>query len=349
MSCPNLSDLQSDRQSEARPLVCLSADSSSFSSALERIQRSVFNVDAAIRDRSSSIDVLTQRVSRLKLSSPSRGASLAPSPSLNRYSLSYGDAPERSPSPSLSFSSGFSRTQFEVPEAMAKNVRASLSQRRRIADELAKRLQSTTSTRVFRVADVVEQGELQGGVRKSRMKAPVRLDEMALPGETSQEFEARRTVEAQSNTGDAISSTVAATSLFADLKFDTPLAAPTDSNTSPFANVKFDSAAWSFDPAAVASTPAARTSRGGSSSRAHTAAAKYSPSSTSTQPLGSGSGAGTGDMNGSGAEKGSGPGTGAGGFSFGFPTAVKKEGGDGSGESKAPSGFFSLSGFGEKK
>jgi hypothetical protein len=28
---------------------------------------------------------------------------------------------------------------------------------------------------------------------------------------------------------------------------------------------------------------------------------------------------------------------------------VKKEGGEGSGGSKAPSGFFSLSGFGEKK
>lgn len=238
---------------------------------------------------------------------------------------------------------------------MAKKVQASLSQKRRIADGLAKRLQSTTSTRVLRAADVTEEAEPRGGARKGRMKAPVRLNDVPLPGETSEEFEARRTAEAQSNTGDASSSTattataVTASSPFADLKFDAPLASPADSNTSPFANVKFDSATWSFDSATVASTPAARTSRGGSSSRAHTAAAKYSPSSTSTQPLGSGSGAGTGDMIGSGSEGGSGAGAGAGGFSFGFPTAVKNGEGGGSGGTKAPSGFFSLSGFGEKK
>ncbi|KAK6904192.1 hypothetical protein I203_107708 [Kwoniella mangroviensis CBS 8507] len=237
--------------------------------ALERVQRSVRNIDAAIRDRQQTIDDLARRIGGVKLSSPGRSGSPAPS--------SLRNTPKKS---TIVHSSNTARSiSFEPTKEILKEVDSALNGDRN--SRLLGRLEKLKSAKLTKLENQTDDH-----------KKPIMIDALPLPGQLPPSFlnsiklpsqpTTTKVEPAATQTPDsAIPSTPSA-------PFTIPGNTSTPSPSSLFGGIKFN-----LDPGNISdlakSTGGTSTHRGsgGGSTRSHTSAAKYVPH----QSLGTGIGA----------------------------------------------------------
>lgn len=291
------------------------------SPALDRMQKSVRSVDAAIRETSATLDDLSHRINRMRLGTPSDGAAQSPSRSRpSRTSLATGGGPA---SPSRA-----SAAAFTVPEEYAKEAASKLASQATLRDSLAARFRTAKTVVTRQEVPQRSSGDSAGPMFINAPKSSAQRD---------------GTVPAAGPSSSA-----------------QPPALSSSPSTS-FAGIKLDLGMNAAELAQPSTRSSGSRGPGGavSISRSHSSAAKYSPSTPIAAPapaaLASGDSTSTassplpmkqhapspaagGDLAGS-------PGTPfmPGGFSFGFnkPPAQDKPAQD----AKKPEGFFSLSGF----
>jgi len=219
--------------------------------ALERVQRSVRNVDAAIRDRQQTVDDLARRIGSIRLAKlgRSREGSVAPS-SIRR---------EQPASPSQSTISP-SRISFDTPDDVVADVEA-------ILDRDSSRIQNRIKG--MKIARLTQGGTKPGSkgylAHASLANGPIMIDALPLPGSLP-------IVDVKPDiSGASVKSTVP--------QPERDLMLTTNGTASAFGGIKL-----SLEAGDLASTQSSRTSRSSTTHRTHTAAAKLGSSPRSGAP-----------------------------------------------------------------
>ena len=132
-------------------------------SALDRIQRSVRGIDERIRDSSSTIDDLVDRVSNIRFTTTR-------SPSLAARSTTPAASSVKRESRSTSVVPSSPRIPFDVPA----EIQESLDKTRRSQSALAARVQSIRTARVTKLD--------RSAPTKPGRNGPILIDDLALPG-----------------------------------------------------------------------------------------------------------------------------------------------------------------------
>ncbi|WWD00126.1 hypothetical protein V866_007034 [Kwoniella sp. B9012] len=253
--------------------------------ALERVQRSVRNIDAAIRDRQQTIDDLARRIGGVRLSSPSRSGSPAPS--------SLRNTPKKS---AIVHSSATARSiSFEPTKEILKEVDSALNGEKN--SKLLGRLEKIKIAKLTKLEN-----------RTNGNKKPVMIDALPLPGQLPPSFlnsikspsQPTKTKVEPASTQIPDSPALPSTP---SVPANTNETTATPSPSSTFGGIKFN-----LDPGNISdlakSTGGISTHRGsgGGSTRSHTSAAKYVPHQspghgTAASPVG---GSGIFDFNGKG-------------------------------------------------
>ncbi|WVF70427.1 hypothetical protein IAT40_005217 [Kwoniella sp. CBS 6097] len=295
--------------------------------ALERVQRSVRNIDAAIRDRQRTIDDLARRIGGIRLGSPVQTGS--GSPALSRTQTT----PRRSTIPSSASVQASATISIEPTKDVLGQVENALN------SDSAKVLDRLATIKVARL------NRSTPSSKSAKGKGPVMIDALPMPDllppptpktapTTKASTQASVPVSVSAVNPDTPSTpSSSALSLGgggASASTPTPPAAPAPVAPS-FGGIKF-----SLDPGNVSDLASSRSGNSlnrsggagsGSSHRTHAPAAKFVPSSTtSSNPAGNP--VGGSDL-----------------FAF-----KKDDTSQGAGKKPAssPAGFFSLSGFGKK-
>ena len=135
---------------------------STASPALDRIQRSVRNVDAAIRDRVATIDDLAKRISSVRLATPARSREPSATP---MFPVKYDTPVTTVP------------ISFEAPPEIVAAVHDSMVKRH----ELKSRLEALGTARLSRVGSGAP---VKGSVlsHASLIHGPIMIDALPLPG-----------------------------------------------------------------------------------------------------------------------------------------------------------------------
>ncbi|WWC87343.1 uncharacterized protein L201_002232 [Kwoniella dendrophila CBS 6074] len=295
--------------------------------ALERIQRSVRNIDSAIRDKQQTIDELARRIGSIRMSSasPSR-LNRAGSPMSTTSGIGLRNTPRKS---TIVHNQLTPKTiNFEPTKEILQQVELALNQ----TSQNNKLMSKLEKIKVARLTKLDNNDDKQ---RKASLGhgGPVFIDALPLPGQLPSSL-----IKSTNPSGSDPVDTSAAAKSEVETEVaskviqqpSTPSFSTPSGNTSTplpsFGGIKFNLDPGNIsDLAKSSSSPSSH--RGGSaggSSRSHTSAAKFIPSSSpsSSSPL-------------------------AGGSLFEFKKDDKKEDEAAAGKAK-PSGFFSFSGFGAK-
>ncbi|WRT65194.1 uncharacterized protein IL334_002137 [Kwoniella shivajii] len=230
--------------------------------ALERVQRSVRNIDAAIRDRQQTIDDLARRIGSIRLSSPSRAGS--PGPSISR------STPRKPMIPSTTTTKAIN---LEPSKEVLAEVEASLTNN---SSKISSRIEKMKFAKLTKMDNRAEKQ------KPISHKGPVLIDALPLPGQLPP------LPPSVNKPSKSVATTTAVPTSTKDTLgvFPSTPSLPTAGNTSTpspsFGGIKFN-----LDPGNISDLARSSTHRGGGagggggggSTRTHTPAAKFIPSS----------------------------------------------------------------------
>nr|XP_019047643.1 hypothetical protein I302_04259 [Kwoniella bestiolae CBS 10118]OCF26573.1 hypothetical protein I302_04259 [Kwoniella bestiolae CBS 10118] len=235
--------------------------------ALERVQRSVRNIDAAIRDRQQTIDDLARRIGGIRLASPSRAGSPTPSSTLRH-------TPRKSTIPSAE-----PRTiSFEPSKEILKEVDSALNGNDR--NRLIGRLEKVKSARLTKLE-----------TKANTHSKTIMIDALPLPGQLPPSL----------NKSTSSASPLVKAEPQPEVVDDQPTSTPipstpsiaTNNNTTPSPS-SFGSIRFNLDPGNISdlakSTGGSTHRGGGGSTRSHTSAAKYVPGQSNSPSSAGGGG-----------------------------------------------------------